>query len=169
MGGSGGGGRGLSYREEEALERMAKERMSQAAEPDKHNVFISFAMEDEKEVNLLRGQAKKEDSNLEFNDYSVKEPFDSKNADYIKRGIRERINQSSVTVVFVSENTAKSRWVDWEIRESVKLGKGVVAVHRGGKSPAMLPSVIKELGIKLLPWNQKEITKAIAKAAKRRQ
>lgn len=168
MGGSGGGGRGLSYREQEALERMAKERMTQAAEPEKRNVFISFAMEDEKEVNLLRGQAKKEDSNLEFNDYSVKEPFDSKDAEYIKRGIRERINQSSVTIVFVSEDSAKSKWVDWEIRESVKLGKGVVAVYSGEKPPTILPSALKELGVKPVPWNHKEITKAIAKAAKKR-
>jgi len=168
MGGSGGGGRGLSYREEEALEKMAKERMSQAAEPEKHNVFISFAKENEREVNLLRGQAKKENSSLDFNDYSVKEPFDSKNAEYIRRGIRERINQCSVTLVYVSDETGNSKWVDWEIRESVKLGKGVVAMYSGSKRPANVPPAIKELGIKFVPWSQKEITKAIDKAAKKR-
>jgi len=168
MGGSGGGGRGLTYREQEELERTARARMTQAAEPEKHNVFISFAKEDEKEVNLLRGQAKNEDSNLEFNDYSVKEPFDSKNAEYIKRGIRERINQSSVTIVFLSEDAAKSKWVNWEIQESAKLGKGVVAVYSGEKVPATLPPALKMLGIKPVRWNQKEITKALKKAAKNR-
>jgi len=41
-------------------------------------------------VNLLRGQARNENSDLEFSDWSLSEPFDSKNAEYIKRGIRER-------------------------------------------------------------------------------
>jgi DNA-directed RNA polymerase subunit L len=168
MGGSGGGGRGLTYGEEEALERAARESLRRAAEPEKRNVFISFAKEDENKVNLLRGQAKKEESDLEFNDYSIKEPFESKNAEYIKRGIREKIKQCSVTIVYLSNDSAASRWVDWEIRESVKLEKGVVGIYQGDDPPSSLPSVIKELGIDVVPWNHKAVTKAIAKAAKRR-
>jgi MTH538 TIR-like domain (DUF1863) len=169
MGGSGGGGRGLTYREEEALENMARSSMRQAAEPEKHNVFISFAMENENEVNLLRGQAKKEDSNLEFNDYSVKEAYDSKNADYIKRGIREKIKQCSVTLVYVSNDTGTSKWVDWEIRESIRLGKGVVAMYKEGTKPTNLPPAIGEFKIKLVPWNHKAITNAVHEAAKKRE
>ena len=164
MGGS--GGRGLTYREEEALENAARSSMRQAAEPEKHNVFISFAMEDAKEVNLLRGQAKNEDSNLEFNDYSVKEAYDSKNADYIRQGIREKIKQCSVTLVYVSNDTSDSKWVDWEIRESIRLGKGVVAMYKGDTKPTNLPHAISELRIKLVPWNHEAITDAIHRAAK---
>lgn len=169
MGGSGGGGRGLSYREEEALENAARSSMRQAAEPEKHNVFISFAKEDKNDVNLLRGQAKNDDSSLEFNDYSIKEPFDSKNAEYIKKGIREKIKQCSVTLVYVSNDAGNSKWVDWEIRESVRLGKGVVAMYQGDTKPTNLPPAIKEFKIKLVPWNQQVITDAIHKAAKKRE
>lgn len=169
MGGSGGSGRGLSYREEESLENAARSSMRQAAEPEKHHVFISFAMEDNKEVNLLRGQAKNNDSSLEFTDYSVKEAFDSKNAEYIKRGIREKIKQCSVTLVYVSNDTGNSKWVDWEIRESVRLGKGVVAMYQGDTKPTNLPSAIKEFKVKLIPWNQQTIKDAIHKAAKKRE
>jgi len=56
-------------------------------------VFLSFAHEDINEVNLLRGQAKDEGSAIEFNDWSVREPFDSRRADYIKQKIGERIAQ----------------------------------------------------------------------------
>ena len=69
-------------------------------------------------------RAKNESSNIEFNDYSLKAPFNSKNADYIKRGIRERIRQSSVTVVYLTDKTAGSKWVNWEIRESIAMEKG---------------------------------------------
>jgi len=169
MGGSGGGGRGLTYREEEALENTARSSMRKAAEPEKHNVFISFAMEDEKEVNLLRGQAKREDSDLEFNDYSVKEAFDSKNAENVRRGIREKIKQCSVILVFVSNDTGNSKWVDWEIRESFRLGKGVVAMYSGKTKPTNLPPAIEEFKVRLVPWKQKVITDAIHGAAQIRK
>ena len=142
--GGGGGGLRLSLTELDALERKAKAELTGAGASDRTNVFLSFASEDLDLVNLLRGQAKNEGSVLDFNDWSLREPFDSKDAEYIRAGIRERIRQSSVTVVYVSENTASSVWVDWEIRESLKLGKGVVAVYQGISPPAVLPSAILE-------------------------
>jgi len=166
MGGS--GGRDLSGYEQEALERTAKEKLSDAVQPQRRNVFISFASEDITLVHFLRGQANNENSNLDFIDRSLQKPYDSKNAEYIKRGIRERIRQASVTVCFVTENTAQSRWVDWEIRESLDLGKGVVAMYQGEKPPANLPSAIKEFNIKLVPWIQSEIMSAVNKAAEER-
>jgi len=127
MGGGGGGGFGLTPDELENLEQRAKKSLKGGDGTNKCNVFISFSSENLDEVNLLRGQAKNENSDIEFNDWSLKEPFDSKKADYIKRGIRERIRQCSVTVVYVSDKTADSKWVNWEILESISMGKGVVA------------------------------------------
>jgi len=161
----GGGRRALSRYEIEALERMAKDSIQEGTRPQRRNVFISFASEDLALVNFLRGQAKNENSNLEFIDRSLHEPFNSENAEYIKRGIRERIRQASVTLCFLTEDTAGSEWVDWEIRESIRLGKGVVAMYQGDRPPRQLPSVIEELGIQPVPWNQREITAAIDRAA----
>ena len=166
MGGS--GGRDLSKYEQEALERKAKTELSEGAQPQRRNVFISFASEDLTLVNFIRGQAKNENSNLDFIDRSLQTPFDSKNAEYIRRGIRERIRQASVTICFITENTVQSRWVDWEIRESKNLGKGVVAMYQGEKPPANLPPAIKEFKIKLVPWIQSEIMSAIDRAAEER-
>jgi len=69
----------------------------------------------------------------------------------------------------LSENTAKSRWVDWEMRESVKLGKAVIGVHKGDRPPRNMPKAVKELGIEVIPWRTAEITKAIDKAARQRE
>ena len=165
MGGTGGGGRSLRREELKALEEVARSSLREGAQPQKRNVFISFVEEDLTEVNLLRGQARNENSNLEFNDRSLKKPFDSKDAEYIKRGIRERIRQCSVTICYVTENTTKSKWVDWEIRESIRLGKDVIAMHKGDAPPRNLPLAIKEFGIKPIPWSQEVITKAIERAA----
>ncbi len=163
MGGGGGGGRGLTLDQLKALEQRAKRSMKDPDSTGKCNVFISFASEDLNDANMLRGQAKNQNSDIEFNDWSLKDPFDSEKAEYIKRGIRERIRQCSVTVVYVSDATPASKWVDWEIRESIAMGKGVVAMHKGNSPPACLPEAVTENKILIVPWNQKELTKAIKK------
>lgn len=161
MGGTGGGGRGLGRDELKILEQIARDSLKDAAQPKRRNVFISFTEEDLQEVNLLRAQAKNENSNLEFNDWSLKQPFDSENAEYIRRGIRERIRQSSITICYVTENTAKSKWVDWEIKESINLNKTVIAMYKGNTPPRNLPPSIKEYNIKLIPWDHREINSAL--------
>jgi len=168
MGGGGGGGRGLTPDELRSLEKRAKKSMKSGDGTGKSNVFISFTSEDLAEVNLLRGQAKNENSDIEFNDWSLREPFDSKKADYIRRGIRERIRQCSVTVVYVSNKTAGSKWVDWEIRESIAMGKGVVAMHKGDKPPSRLPKTVTANNVPVVPWTQKELAKAIKKQSENR-
>jgi len=165
-----GGGHGdyipLKPDQLKSLEKKAKETMKGGERGEKKNVFISFDSDDLTDVNMLRAQAKNKASNLEFNDWSVKEPFNSKNAEYIRRGIRERIRQSSVTVVYLSNKTANSEWVNWEISESHAQGKGVVAMYKGDKPPAQLPPALKKLGIKPVPWNHEAIVKAIDKVTK---
>lgn len=167
MGGS-GGGRDFGADQLRYLERVAQNAIREAAESSKRCVFISFAGEDLNAVNLLRGQAKNENSDLEFIDRSLQEPFDSTQAEYIRRGIRERIRQSSVTVCYLTEHSASSKWVDWEIRESHQLGKGIVALYQGEKPPKEIPKAISELKIKPTPWRHDEMMKAIEKASKNR-
>ncbi len=168
MGGGGGGGRGLTPDELKALEQRAKKSMKDSDTSGKCNVFISFAAEDIDDVNMLRGQAKNQNSDIEFNDWSLRKPFDSKEADYIKRGIRERIRQCSVTVVYVSSKTANSKWVDWEIRESITMGKGVVAMYKGDRPPAHLPTAVKDHKVPVVPWKQTELAKAIKNQSQNR-
>jgi len=147
--GGGGGGRDLGDTSD--LEQRAKEILKQG-QTGRKNVFISFAQEDENEVNLLRGQAKNQNSDLEFNDFSVKEPYDSQRREYIQQRIRERIRQCSMTVVYLSSNTPQSRWVEWEAEESIRLGKRVIATHSGTAPPADLPDFIRRHGIRIVPW-----------------
>jgi MTH538 TIR-like domain (DUF1863) len=91
-------------------------------------VFLSFVEEDLNLVNLFRGQAKNSNSDLEFHDYSIKVPYDSNNADYIGRGIREQINLSTLTVCLFGPTTYKSPWVDWELNKTLELGKPLLGV-----------------------------------------
>ena len=164
----GGSGGGLFSSDIKSLEDKVKQRLAEAIGDVSRHVFISFDHEDLDEVNLLRGQAKNDNVNLQFDDHSVKEPFDSSDADYIKDEIRKKIDRCSVTVVYLSEKTASSKWVNWEIEESIKRGKGVIGVYKGDKAPTNVPPAFQQNGCKAVKWEHAVLMKAIEDASTKR-
>jgi hypothetical protein len=150
MGGGGGGSSRIGNIQ--SLIDRAKKELREGENQGRRNVFISFAFEDIDNVNLLRAHAKNENSPIEFNDWSVSEPIDSERATYIKQKIADRIAQSSLTVVYLSDKTSKSDWVKWEIEESLKSGKNVIGVYPGDSKPGNLPKAIIQYKIKCVPW-----------------
>jgi hypothetical protein len=125
-------------------------------------VFLSFVVEDASLVTLFRGQAKNKNNDLEFSDYSVQDPYDSTNADYIRTKIRERIAAASVTICLIGETTYKSRWVDWELRASKEEYNKVFGVRlhsNATKDPT--PKALTDLSASVLNWDVDAIVKAI--------
>ena len=149
MGGSGCGGWNR-LGDVSSLERKTCEVLAGS----RRNIFISFATEDMDEVNLLRAQAKNEHSDIEFNDHSVRAPYNSKRAEYIRQKISERISRCSTTVVNLSDSAANSRWVKWEVERSQKLGKALIAVHTGDEYSGRRPDWLQSNKIKVLPWSK---------------
>ena len=122
--------------------------------------FLSFVEEDLNVVNLFRGQAKSEHSDLEFADYSIKEPFDSRHADYIARGITEQLRLASVTVCLYGPTTYTSKWVDWELRKSVELGRPIMGVRLYGDGQVRnFPTALK--GRPRVDWNAQNIVRTM--------
>lgn len=158
--GGGGSGPGRIGNIDSLLDQ-AKDELRKGVEGGRRNVFLSFAYEDIAYVNLLRGQARNDNVPLEFNDWSVAEPIDSERAVYIKQKIAERIARASVTVVFLSEHTPKSEWVDWEIAETVRMGKRVIGVHPSGRAPARMPAAFANGAFPRVSWP--ELAGAIAR------
>src|SRR5688572_15409017 len=76
--------------------------------------FISFEMEDKWARDFLAQQAKDKKNDIEFHDYSVKDPFDSK----WKTECAKRMGQTKGTIVLVGPTTSKSDAVLWEIAET---------------------------------------------------
>jgi hypothetical protein len=150
MGGGGGGSRSIGNIQ--SLIDRAKKELREGEHQGTRNVFISFDYEDIDNVNLLRAHAKNENSPIEFNDWSVSESIDSERAPYIKQKIAERIDQSSLTVVYLSDKTSNSKWVKWEIEESMRKGKHVIGVYPGDSKPAKLPDAVSHNKIKCVPW-----------------
>jgi len=164
----GGSGGSIPSSDLKQLEERAKQSLKGSVTDASPHVFISFASENEDEVNLLRGQAKNDNAELQFDDFSLKEAIKSNNDDYIKQKIRERIDRASVTAVYLTPDSAQSTWVDWEITESLKRGKGVIGIYKGDALPAQLPAAFKQYGLKTVKWSHQEIMQGINQASKKR-
>ena len=165
MGGRSSGS--ISRSDPRELERTAKKLLTSSS--DAPHLFISFAVEDEDAVNLLRGQAKNPDTDLQFDDFSLKDAINSNDEDYIKRKIRERIDRVSVTAVYLTPHSANSKWVAWEIEESLRRGKGVIGVYSGDTPPAKRPAAFDQHSLRAVQWSHHALTDAIAKARTTRQ
>lgn len=80
----------------------------------KPRAFISFEMEDRWARDFLVQQAKDKKNDIEFYDYSVKDPFDSK----WKTECKARMARTKGTIVLVGPSTSTADAVLWEIAES---------------------------------------------------
>jgi hypothetical protein len=125
-----------------------------------YNVFLSFAMENKPLVELFRGQAKNKNLDLEFRDYSIKEPFENA----WKTNCERIIRLCSATICLVGRETYKSSAVDWEIRKSVELRKGIMAVYL--ESYSIIPKALVEFGITPINWQIDAIVSELKRVAK---
>lgn len=156
---------GPSARTAEEAERIFKSKVEEAEEAQKpqteprvRNVFISFHVDDEAQVNLLRTQAKDENSGLEFRDYSVKEPFDEK----WKTNCRERIAQTSATICMIGPNTASRPAVIWELEESYRQGKQVIGVRIYRDRNYPIPKPLLDHNAPIMNWDLDEINRLLS-------
>ena len=115
-------------------------------------VFLSFSMMHKPLVDQFRHQATESCCGLVFRDYSIKEPVRGVWKIYAERLIRE----SNVTICLIGEDTWRSEPVNWEIRKSAALGKRVLAVYLESNIER-LPTAIREVGAKPLPWDLEKI------------
>lgn len=125
------------------------------------HIFLSFVAEDLEMVNLFRGQSKNRKSDLTFDDYSVKTPYASIDAGYIRSQIAEKIRAASVTICLIGGNTSSSSWVDWEIRKSYELGKRVLGVRLSSVYNHTVPEALTLGRANIHAWNIESIVREI--------
>ncbi len=92
-------------------------------------------------------------------------PVDSRNPDYIKASIRERLNGTSATAVLIGQTTHQSEWVRWEVEESYARGNGIIGIKLKGQEDAPIPPVLNEVDAKVMDWDAQKISDEIEKAA----
>lgn len=120
--------------------------------------FISFHMEDEQQVNLLRHQAENSEQ-LEFRDTSLKEPFDEK----WKTQCTEVIRGSDVVVVAIGEETHTRVAVLWEIEKAHELGVPVIGMRVHSDKNHKIPESMVKHGDLVVEWKLEALQAEIDK------
>ena len=126
-------------------------------------VFISFQHEDRmqgKGFNLLRWN---KNVDVEFVGRHLLDPVNSTNANYIESKIKEQLAGTSVTVVLIGADTAKSDWVANEIKWSLEKGNGILGIRL--EDAGQTPQALIECGAEVITWEPHEFASAIERAA----
>lgn len=94
-------------------------------------VFISFHYNDSWKVQQILGTQR---LMQKFQGQKIFSPNEweqiKKQGDYsIKKWIDENMNNRSCCIVLIGEETAKRRWVKYEIKKAWELGKGVFGIY----------------------------------------
>ncbi len=134
-------------------------------------IFISYQHDDQmkaKGFNLLRWN---KNVDFEFVGRHLLDPVDSKNEDYITQKVKEQLNGTSVTVVLLGRKTEDSKWVQWEIEQSVAKKNGILAIILSDdvSAPSKESPVGKALydaGAEIIGWDVAKFEAAIERAFK---
>lgn len=116
-------------------------------------IFVSFAIEDERLRDLLRGQARNENSPFEFVDMSVKQPWDSQ----WKTKCRTRIKGCDGVISIITKNTKIASGQIWEMKCAKDEGVPVVGIY--GNDNHIGIDIPSECGyVKLMDWTWPNIS-----------
>lgn len=92
---------------------------------DKKRVFVAFAIEDERQRDLLKGQSLHPKSTFEYVDLSVKEAYETG----WKEKVRTRIKGCHGVIALVSKSSAGSEGQKWEIACAQEEKKAILGVR----------------------------------------
>lgn len=118
---------------------------------DKKTVFIAFAIEDEKQRDLLKGQSLNTDSPFKYVDMSVKKPYDK---DW-KEHVKTRIRRSDGVIALVSKSSLNSSGQKWEIECAKNEKKKVLGIWAYSDDRTNL------VGVNTVAWSWESIKKFI--------
>ena len=116
------------------------------------NVFISFDMDDNHMIYLLRMQAKNNRFLFKFRDYSVKEPLKYR----WKKRVITLIHLSGIVIVAIGRNTYRSKAVNWEIYQAHRQHKRVIGIRLHRYKRCKTPPAMK-IYDKVINWNTRHI------------
>lgn len=110
-------------------------------------IFVAFAIEDEIQRDLLKGQSLNANAPFEYIDMSVKEPYDSG----WKEKVRTRIKRSDGVIALISKNSLTSSGQKWEIACAKEEKKRVLGLW------AYTDDRTEIDGVKTVSWTWKAI------------
>lgn len=127
------------------------------------NIFVSHQHNDADKIENLKKLIGKHGINMKDSSiYENKLKNNAQNEQYIKYElIKPQIQWAGTVVVLIGKDTAKSNYVNWEIKTAAEMGKRIVGVFLQGAKDEDVPRELHEHGHCLVGWNGEKIVRAI--------
>ncbi|MBQ3545597.1 MAG: TIR domain-containing protein [Lachnospiraceae bacterium] len=127
------------------------------------NIFVSHQHNDADKIEAFKELIGKHGINMRDSSiYESKLKNNAKNEQYIKQElIKPQIKWAGTVVVLIGKDTAKSDYVNWEIRTAAEMGKRIVGVYLQGAKEEDIPEELNEYGFSIVGWNGEKIVRAI--------
>ena len=126
------------------------------------NVFISHIHEDDGGLTKVKDLVTKNGMQMRDSSITSDKPNRAQNEDYIKQEIlNPQIKWAGTLVVYVSQDTRKSKWVNWEIERAHELGKRIVGIWEYGAKNCEIPEALEKYADAMVGWNGESIIDAI--------
>ncbi|MBU4305950.1 MAG: hypothetical protein KJ893_10100 [Candidatus Omnitrophica bacterium] len=110
-------------------------------------IFISFAIEDEKYRDLLKGQSLLTKSPFSYTDMSAKQSWDSQ----WKTNCREKIKACDGVIALISKNTRNADGAKWEMQCAKEEGIPMMGMHIFKNDKGEIPPQLQ--GKKVIEWS----------------
>lgn len=114
-------------------------------------IFISFAIEDARYRDLLKGQSLSTNSPFTYIDMSAKQPWDSK----WKTNCRTRIKGCYGVIALISKRTRNADGAKWEMQCASEEGIPMIGMHIHKDDKGQIPSQLT--GKRVVNWSWEEI------------
>lgn len=130
---------------------------------DKKNIFISHVHEDDNLLPKLKDLIANVGMDVRDGSINSEKPNDAQSEEYIKSAIlAPRIQWASTLMVLITQDTANSWWVNWEIDYAVQQGKNVIGVYAQGATDADIPEALQRCGdAAIVGWQGERVIAAI--------
>lgn len=126
-------------------------------------IFICHDWEYADDYNRIEGFLNSA-SNFRWDNVSVPEHDPLDTDDQLEYNLRNQIRPADVMLALSGMYTARSKWMDWEMRFGRRIGKPIIAiVPRGAR---VLPRLIQDNASEIVGWQQESIVRAIRRYAR---
>lgn len=127
------------------------------------NIFVSHQHSDADKIEAFKSLIGRHGIDMRDSSiYEKKLKNDAHNEQYIKQElIKPQMKWAGTVVVLIGKDTAKSDYVNWEIKTAGEMGKRIVGVYLQGAKEEDIPKELNEYGHNLVGWNGEKIVRAI--------
>lgn len=98
-------------------------------------------------------------SNFNWKNLSVPEHDPLANDDTLERELRNQVRPADVMLVLAGMYTARSAWMDWEMRFARRIGKPIIGIVPWGNT--RVPVAVQRNATEIVGWNTRSIVNAI--------